>query len=164
VSCEWFFPLFPWLAVSLFADSARALRLWDPKGAFWGSLIFIFQGSWLPPGYRNVNNLPSCPLLSPIFLSKIDLKAWLDSLCFCQEYFIDEVYFVMHYTKCHPMSGCHFYNNIQRGIVCYLHSFNGCIYYWSLSETIVSWSQRGLEGGDCKSGCVLKVGFFLLSY
>jgi hypothetical protein len=39
-----------------------------PCVPFRGPLIFLFWGSWLPLGCRNVNNLPSCPL--HIFLIK----------------------------------------------------------------------------------------------
>jgi hypothetical protein len=44
-------------------DGFVSFWLWEPVGDFWGTLIFLFLGSWSPLGYRNVNNLPSCPQL-----------------------------------------------------------------------------------------------------
>jgi hypothetical protein len=56
-------PMVSCFSICRFREGFVSCWFWDPVGDFWGALIFLCQCSYLPLVYRDVSNLPSCPLL-----------------------------------------------------------------------------------------------------
>jgi hypothetical protein len=67
LTCELFFPVFGWFTICGFKESFVCCWLWDLVCVLWGPQMSSFFRVVSPPlGFRDVNNLPSCPISSEI--------------------------------------------------------------------------------------------------